>query len=1361
MRTRLISLLTAGALVISSLVIAGTVAQADDDTTATISGTITPTNAPNLSVQVCEVDNNNLTNCQQASVDSSGAYSATVTPGSTVIVRASGDGYLTTWLGGYNVSVYTYPTYDVNDPAVTQVTIPDQGGPVKVGSIEMVKASSISGTISMPDGYRLLQREDDAYTSNYYVYAEEVNPVTGTLYSLPAMRESSGVMALDGKYTIDNLVPGSQWVISLDYENLNVSPSNDLLTTFYGGKVGHLYENPDMRTVPGINVVTAVPGGTQNVDFTMARAAIISGKVNVPTHGQDLNMDISVCQVEDGQMTPNCQGANVVNDTQDGTGYTYSVKADPGLTYAVIASTFGYYYTWLGQYTSSTIDTNATLPSDGSVTVVNTPADGGPVSVGDITLVQAAAISGTVTLPSGYLWPDMGGSYVSAYEVGLDGSLGAQVRSYFYGGPYTIDKLDPGKMYLVLVNAGDLCLAANSGDLYCTLPNSDLVTTAHGGFASTDDVFRWDLTRSDIELVTTVTGNVPDVNIMMKKAVTVTFDAQDGTPASDAVIVAQGGTTTLPPDPTKTGYVFGGWYTQMDGAGTQFTADTVVDADVTVYAQWIPVVVPPIAYTVTFVDYIGSPTPDPMTVSAGGTVVLPPDPTSTQYSFAGWYTYVNGVRTQFTADTIVNSDMTVYASWYGAPGAVIGYDVTYDPNGGAGTAETVSYSGELGQQSPVKENDFTRDGYIFSSWNTAADGSGTSYTPGEYSLTGHVTLYAQWTEAGVPTGTSSISGTITWDPDTLVLSGTAGVPSVAGTLATVEACPPDAANGGPECRGAHFIPEGDYTIDGLTPGETYVVYAYLINSPDPKCTVHGADGFGLWTWYGGGFWPDNEPPSPKIHEIVAAEAGGNVPNIDITIMKESDATVDMTYDPNDGADPVVETYQWAEDANVANNMFSRTGYDFVSWNTSPDGSGTTYLPGDQMFMMACWADPEHEGSPATLYAQWTPVPQYTVTFDAQGGTPAQDSLSVAKGNTVVLPTAPTRDGYVFGGWYTQKDGAGAQFTKDSVVNADVTVYAKWTTNTVVVTYTVTFDAQGGTPTPNPITADSGGTVVLPAPPMWAGEGNYDFLGWYTQKNGAGAKFTAGTVVNGDVTVYAYWSPVAPPMSEVAKQVVVASTTGGASRLADGKDSYSLVTTLTSGEGLPMAGLAGHLAVVVPENVTASSFVDNNDGTYTLQVESSVPRNYVVTVTLDGDAVGSPIPVNFIGASIEEQVRAPGESQSATGLGFLPGEQVTVTVHSDPIELGVKTADAQGRVLVTFDVPSDFALGHHTVDFAGAVSGTVSTGFSVAVPAAGGASGVETGGTVQSHGSLLLLAGVLVVAGLAVQRLRHPRAAKRG
>jgi len=75
--------------------------------------------------------------------------------------------------------------------------------------------------------------------------------------------------------------------------------------------------------------------------------------------------------------------------------------------------------------------------------------------------------------------------------------------------------------------------------------------------------------------------------------------------------------------------------------------------------------------------------------------------------------------------------------------------VTFDANGGTGTtaAQTASAATAL------TSNGFSRSGYTFAGWNTAADGSGTVYADGaSYAFSSSTTLYAQWTPALASTG---------------------------------------------------------------------------------------------------------------------------------------------------------------------------------------------------------------------------------------------------------------------------------------------------------------------------------------------------------------------------------------------------------------------------------------------------------------------------------------------------------------------------------------------------------------------------------------------------------------------------------
>jgi uncharacterized repeat protein (TIGR02543 family) len=71
--------------------------------------------------------------------------------------------------------------------------------------------------------------------------------------------------------------------------------------------------------------------------------------------------------------------------------------------------------------------------------------------------------------------------------------------------------------------------------------------------------------------------------------------------------------------------------------------------------------------------------------------------------------------------------------------------------------------------------------------------------------------------------------------------------------------------------------------------------------------------------------------------------------------------------------------------------------------------------------------------------------EYTVTFDADGGTPTTQSVvGCGSASLGTMPTEPSRSDYTFLGWYTARNGGGTALTATTTVSADITVYAWWT-----------------------------------------------------------------------------------------------------------------------------------------------------------------------------------------------------------------------------------------------------------------------------------------------------------------------------
>ena len=116
--------------------------------------------------------------------------------------------------------------------------------------------------------------------------------------------------------------------------------------------------------------------------------------------------------------------------------------------------------------------------------------------------------------------------------------------------------------------------------------------------------------------------------------------------------------------------------------------------------------------------------------------------------------------------------------------------------------------------------------------------------------------------------------------------------------------------------------------------------------------------------------------------------------------------------------------------------------------------GTPTAAGDYTFTVQVKATKtEGEGTTATVTEDVltreftvTVAPQeftYTVTFNTQGGSTVS-SQSVAAGEKVTIPAAPTKDGYEFGGWYYD-EACTAVADLGNAVDGDITLYAKWVT----------------------------------------------------------------------------------------------------------------------------------------------------------------------------------------------------------------------------------------------------------------------------------------------------------------------------
>lgn len=610
---------------------------------------------------------------------------------------------------------------------------------------------------------------------------------------------------------------------------------------------------------------------------------------------------------------------------------------------------------------------------------------------------------------------------------------------------------------------------------------------------------------------------------------TIAYNANNGSNAPSGSTGTSGTTTTAAGagSMTRTNYTFSGWNTAANGSGT----DYVVGANVaypangtttTLYAQWTPVL-----YSYTYNANGGTGAPAGGSTTAGSTVTIPSSTTTrTGYTFAGWTTNSDGTGTIYSNGganpslTMPGSNTVLYAKW-----TAITYTLTFDVNGGSGGPSPLT--GTYGSSLTVASAPTAPAGQKFNGWNTAANGSGSTYSVlGTYQITADATLYAQWVAdtvnlfysanggSGAPTSTTATANqntTLSGSAPTRTgfsFSGWTTAANGTGTVYGVSSTFP--VPGSDTTLYAKWTPIGYnfiYNANGGSGAPSTVAYfmGEFVVIDNSGSTVRTGYTFAGWNTSADGTGSDY--------------VGGQnflMSNSNMTMYaKWTSNPYTLTYNGNAGSGvPTAETRNAGSSATLSATVPTRTGFTFNGWNTQLNGSGTNYNASASFTMPT---------TNATLYAQWT-ANTNALAYNANNGTGAPSGGTFSFGSTItVSSTLPTRTGYTFLGWNTQANGGGTNYAAAdtfSMPNSSVTLYAKW----AVLQKTFTYDANGGAGVDSAATYSYGATVtVTSSQPTRAG---YSFIGWNTMADGSGtarAATSTFTMPETDVTVYAIWS----------------------------------------------------------------------------------------------------------------------------------------------------------------------------------------------------------------------------------------------
>ena len=202
--------------------------------------------------------------------------------------------------------------------------------------------------------------------------------------------------------------------------------------------------------------------------------------------------------------------------------------------------------------------------------------------------------------------------------------------------------------------------------------------------------------------------------------------------------------------PTRSKYVFKGWYTQPGGQGEQLTLDTVIKSNRTYYAHWNEIL------NITFETQGGSGPIPARNFESGNAVGTLPLTSLTKHRFAGWYTQPGGAGERVTAARVPTKDEVYYAQWIEQMTVIIK----------DGQTELNRFTIDNGTKVPYFPT-VTRPGYTFLGWVTA---DGDTYITTDTPITRDMTVTAKF-ERNITVKFDTLGGTKV--PDISMLSGDA------------------------------------------------------------------------------------------------------------------------------------------------------------------------------------------------------------------------------------------------------------------------------------------------------------------------------------------------------------------------------------------------------------------------------------------------------------------------------------------------------------------------------------------------------------------------------------------------------------
>lgn len=467
-----------------------------------------------------------------------------------------------------------------------------------------------------------------------------------------------------------------------------------------------------------------------------------------------------------------------------------------------------------------------------------------------------------------------------------------------------------------------------------------------------------------------------------------------------------------------------------------------------------------------------------------------PTPSRSGYTFAGWNSEL---------PKIVTESAEYAAKWTANDNAV-----TFVTNGGTDVAgQTVKTDATI-----TKPSDPEKTGYTFGDWYT--DRSCTKAWNFDDTVSDAMTLYAKWTA-----NTYDVTLNLNYDG---AAEATKITVTYDGTYSALKT---------PERAGYDFL--GWYTAQ--TDGEQVTADSKVSITAPQTLYAHWKEGAATYTVK---HYQQNTVDMTDNADNNYTEVEADRQTLSGITGQQTEAKA-KTYTGFAPAKAFEQQTIKADSSTVISIYYDRLTYT-VTWKNGktelkketlrygamPNYSGDTPTKEDtgHTYTFTGWSPELTEVTgDATYTAQFSDsLNTYNIIYNLNNGTNAPGNPSRYTYGTAVTLAAPTRTGYTFDGWFTDSDFSGTAVTEISAdATGDKTFYAKWTANE----YTVTFDANEGTVTPESKTVTYDGTYgELPTPKR----SGYKFLGWFTDLTGTD-KVTADNKVSitAAQTLYAHWS----------------------------------------------------------------------------------------------------------------------------------------------------------------------------------------------------------------------------------------------